>query len=198
MSAPLKLTKEHLLSTTARLFAEQGYDGTSITHIINELGVARPTLYTHTQSKQDLLDAIYKQVADYYRQELPKKVIATDPPLVRLRGFIEVQLEAIPKLRDQLRVVLRHFDETVKRVPEIQEWWRELDNTLLEVIAEGQARQEISPAIDPVILKHAIWAVLNDLPIWYRPGRLSPEQITEQLLSLFRGGVTASNSVSQE
>ena len=48
---------------------------------------------------------------------------------------------------------------------------------------------DLSPAVDPVVFKHAFWAMVNDLPNWYRPvsgrpGRLSLDEVADQLVAL--------------
>ena len=102
MSASRKLSRELLLSKTAHLFAMRGYEESTITTITAELGVTRPTLYTYMHSKQELIEAIYDQLFDFYRQALPEYVHPEDPPLLRIRGIIELQLEATSRLRDHL------------------------------------------------------------------------------------------------
>jgi TetR/AcrR family transcriptional regulator, cholesterol catabolism regulator len=193
LSAPRKLSRELLLDKTAHLFAERGYEDSTIATITAELGVTRPTLYTYMRSKQELVEAIYDRLFDFYRQALPDYVHLEDPPLLRIWGIIELQLEAATKLRDHLVLVLRRFDELVERYPHIREWWHELDTILLTAIEEARARGECSSEVDPILLKHAIWAVINDLPFWYKPGRLSKQDIADQLVLLFSTGSTSAS-----
>src|SRR5919201_4875065 len=47
--------REELTRIAARLFAEQGYQGTSLADLATELGVQKPSLYHHIASKEDLL-----------------------------------------------------------------------------------------------------------------------------------------------
>lgn len=188
MSASRKLSRELLLSKTAHLFAMRGYEESTITTITAELGVTRPTLYTYMRSKQELIEAIYDQLFDFYRQALPEYVHPEDPPLLRIRGIIELQLEATTRLRDHLMLVMRRFDELVERYPHIRAWWHELDTILLDAIEEARASGACAPEVDPVVLKHVIWAVINDLPFWYKPGRLSKQDIANQLVLVFSAG----------
>lgn len=188
MSASRKLSRELLLSKTAHLFAMRGYEESTITTITAELGVTRPTLYTYMRSKQELIEAIYDQLFDFYRQALPEYVHPEDPPLLRIRGIIELQLEATSRLRDHLMLVLRRIEELVECYPHIRAWWHELDMILLTAIEEARASGACAPEVDPVVLKHAIWAVINDLPFWYKPGRLSQQNIADQLTIMFSAG----------
>jgi AcrR family transcriptional regulator len=48
-------TRERILEVAAKLFVEQGYDGTSVRDIAKELGIANPSIYYHFKSKVDIL-----------------------------------------------------------------------------------------------------------------------------------------------
>jgi AcrR family transcriptional regulator len=51
-------TKQKILDTAERLFAEQGYSSTSLRHIIAEAGVNLAAIHYHFGSKEDLLDQL--------------------------------------------------------------------------------------------------------------------------------------------
>lgn len=50
--------KNEILDVAGRLFAQKGYDSTSTNDILEEIGIARGTLYYHFKSKEDILDAM--------------------------------------------------------------------------------------------------------------------------------------------
>jgi AcrR family transcriptional regulator len=51
-------TKRKIMDTAVRLFAEQGYGGTSLRHIIAEAQVNLAAIHYHFGSKEELLDAV--------------------------------------------------------------------------------------------------------------------------------------------
>ena len=51
-------TKQKILDTAERLFADHGYSATSLRHIIAEAGVNLAAIHYHFGSKQDLLDQL--------------------------------------------------------------------------------------------------------------------------------------------
>ncbi len=50
--------KNEILDVAERLFGTKGFDNTSTRDILNEVGIARGTLYYHFKSKEDILDAM--------------------------------------------------------------------------------------------------------------------------------------------
>lgn len=46
--------REKILVAATSLFYEQGYQGTTVDHVVERSGVSRPTLYTHFATKEDL------------------------------------------------------------------------------------------------------------------------------------------------
>ena len=50
--------RNEILDVAERLFGMKGFDHTSTNDILNEVGIARGTLYYHFKSKEDILDAM--------------------------------------------------------------------------------------------------------------------------------------------
>ena len=64
-------TKERILKTALELFAQNGYLGTSMNDIAQQLGFTKAALYKHYTSKQEILDRIVEHMneMDYERAE---------------------------------------------------------------------------------------------------------------------------------
>ena len=54
--------KNEILDVAERLFGTKGFDGTSTGDILNEIGIARGTLYYHFKSKVEILDAMISRM----------------------------------------------------------------------------------------------------------------------------------------
>lgn len=57
-------TRERILDVAATLFITQGYDGTSLREIADEMGFTKAALYYHFPSKEDLLRALIEPFTD--------------------------------------------------------------------------------------------------------------------------------------
>ena len=59
-------TKQEILEASLELFSVQGFEATSISQIAGAVGIRKASLYSHFESKQDILDAIVKNVLEQY------------------------------------------------------------------------------------------------------------------------------------
>lgn len=55
-------TKENILMTALRLFAQDGYEAVSVSKISGELGMTKGALYKHYKSKRDIFDTIFERI----------------------------------------------------------------------------------------------------------------------------------------
>jgi len=59
--------KQVILDTARQLFAETGYQGTSIDLVVKQAGVSKPTVYNNFPTKQALLLAMIEELTDESR-----------------------------------------------------------------------------------------------------------------------------------
>ena len=57
-------TKEKILFTALRLFAQDGYEAVSTSDIAGELGMTKGALYKHYKNKQDIFDSILARMVE--------------------------------------------------------------------------------------------------------------------------------------
>ena len=61
-------TKEKILDAALTLFAENGFDGTSVEQIATEVGIKAPSLYKHYKGKEDILNALIDSAEARYEE----------------------------------------------------------------------------------------------------------------------------------
>lgn len=103
-----KSTKERILEEALRLFAKNGYLGTSMNDIARQLGVTKAALYKHYTSKQEILDSIVNRMdsLDYERgkkYEMPQG----DSETV-IAGYREADID---KIKQITKVQFLHWTE---------------------------------------------------------------------------------------
>ena len=81
--------KNEILDVAEQLFAVRGFDNTSTNDIINEIGIARGTLYHHFKSKEEILDAVIDRITGTLMREAEAIAANQQIPLLdRLTGSI--------------------------------------------------------------------------------------------------------------
>ena len=77
-------TKERILMTALRLFAQNGYEAVSVSKIACELGITKGALYKHYRNKRDIFDSIFDRLCQLDGErarnaEVPEKDFAEMP-----------------------------------------------------------------------------------------------------------------------
>lgn len=172
-------TRADVVATAGRMFADKGYHGTSMRDLGKELGLLGSSLYSHIDSKEDLLVEVVDEGArlflDSARQALQHAGTASD----RLRALVSGHVDVVLGHQDVVRTYLneaRMLDEGHRsRVVESRDAYEEMFRSVIE---EGVASGEFRPESDPKISAIFILSILNALERWYRPdGDLGSEGI---------------------
>src|SRR4051812_27558552 len=71
-------TREKILEVACRRFSEQGYDGTSLREIAEDLGFTKAALYYHFQSKDQIIQALLAPMEGLVADLLERLTAATD------------------------------------------------------------------------------------------------------------------------
>ena len=93
--------RRQILDSAKRVFAKRGYHDTNISHICDDLRIARGTLYQYFQSKQDVFSAVVQDMLDRLRA-----AIAAEPVLDVPAGFHPTRDQAIRHAASSLHRVL--------------------------------------------------------------------------------------------
>jgi AcrR family transcriptional regulator len=97
-------TRERILDAALELFTEQGYDGTSLRQIAEQLGVTKAALYYHFESKEDILLALHMRLHEFGKETLKK--IGDEP--VTLAKWGELLDDLLDQMLAQRTIFLMH------------------------------------------------------------------------------------------
>jgi AcrR family transcriptional regulator len=184
MSATTEATaRDRVLFAAVELFARQGYDGTSVTQVINQAGVAKGGFYHHFASKEALLYEVYGDLISRQLASMDAIVARKAPPAETLRALI---LDLVESTAASARQALVFWREQHKLGDERTEQYRKArrryHDTVARLIRDAQAAGAFAAVASPETVTFTIFGVINELPLWYRPhGRKRPAQIGTEL-----------------
>jgi AcrR family transcriptional regulator len=180
--------RDELVAVATRMFAERGYHGTSMADLAAELGVQKGSLYSLTESKQELLVSITRDGATAFHAALD--VVPDDAaPLQRLRLALRAHLGVVAAQLDAATVFTREWrflDEPERsrfrsERRRYEERWREL---LRDAAERSALRADLDvEATVLLVLSAANWAYT-----WLRPDADTAE-LADRFFAIIADGV---------
>ncbi|MCT2588890.1 TetR/AcrR family transcriptional regulator [Streptomyces sp. N2-109] len=175
-----------LLAAATRLFAERGYERTSVQEIVEAAGVTKGALYHYFGSKDDLLHEIYGRLLRLQQQRLDAFAGADAPVERRLRdAAADVVVTTIDNLDDAViffRTMHQLSPEKHKQVRTERRRYHERFRALIE---EGQSSGAFSTETPADLVVDYHFGSVHHLSSWYRPdGPLTPQQVADHLAGL--------------
>jgi TetR/AcrR family transcriptional regulator, cholesterol catabolism regulator len=185
--------RDELVAVAARHFAERGFHGTSMGDLADAMGVQKGSLYSLTDSKQELLYRAMREGADAFQAALdavPEPASAVDRIRFALRGHLAVvagQLDVATVFTREWRYLEgARRDEIVAERRRYEERWRGL---FRDGVESGQLRSDLDvPAAALLVLSAANWAYT-----WLEPGgdtAVLADRFTALLVDGVRGYAT--------
>ncbi|MFD4433061.1 TetR/AcrR family transcriptional regulator [Nocardia sp. NPDC058497] len=156
-------TRQTLLETGARLFAELDYAGLSAEELVRAAGLTRGALYHHFDGKKGLFDAVVDDLQQRAAQRIRAAIDSSTDPMELLERAMEAFLDVCTE------PVYRHV--VLLQGPIALGWqrWREIDQRHLGglVVSGAQALLEagrIQP-YPPELLASAIYGALTEMSL---------------------------------
>ncbi len=146
---PVETTNEaeaRLLESALYLFAEKGYEGTSIREIIERAGVTRPVLYYYFVNKEDvfrrLVEPLFTELIAAFG-EIPKHYAET---VGRLKAIMRVAFATAERNPLSVRLILQMYFSPPQGGPEFDkdEFRRVRFLTVESILQQGLDRAELA------------------------------------------------------
>jgi AcrR family transcriptional regulator len=185
-----RATRGQLIDVATRLFAEQGYEGTSIEAVLAAAGVSRGALYHHFAGKEALFEAVVSAATDRVTAELTEAISGCSDPVdaVRIGAVAWIGLALDPVIQ---RIVLVD-------APSVLGWdrWRTMDDgrtlgamrAMLQAVSDSGRlpRELVAPfahmilaGLDEIVL---VIARADDVEAAVAEGTTAVEELLSRLL----------------
>lgn len=182
-----------IYDAAARIICDKGFHAMSMNDIAQAVGMTKAGIYHYIEGKQDMLFAIM----NFGMDQLDHGVIAPagqiEDPETRLRAIIHNHAQlitlgsnAITVLVDELAGLSATQRKKIKQRKRV--YFDLIRETLEELRAEGKLKD-----VDTTVASFSILGMLLWVSRWFRPeGKLSSEQIADEILKVAVGGILRS------
>ncbi len=182
--------RAELTRAAARLFAEKGYHGTSVNDLAEALGVQKGSLYSHIDSKADLLWEVAREGSDAFHAALDA-VPEDGAVLDRIEAALRAHLRVVAEQLDVATVFVREWRylEGERRATFVAER-RRYEERIRALFREGREHGELRTDLDDATAALLMLSAANWAYTWLRPGvdtDALADRFTAQLLDGMRG-----------
>jgi TetR/AcrR family transcriptional regulator len=211
MERPIDI-RARILEEATRLFATQGFDGTSIQAISDAVGIRKPSVLYHFSSKELLHQAVLDEVLARWNDVLPELLLAAaheqrfDRVMEAVTSFF---VEDPDRARLLLREILDRPEEMRRRLARFVRPWIDIVAEQLEKAKQkGRVRESIDPAayamnvismlVSGIAVVESLAVVFSDDPGAHPQDRFVAEMIRVARSSLYQHESSAEPAKSLE
>jgi TetR/AcrR family transcriptional regulator, cholesterol catabolism regulator len=185
--------REHLVRLAAELFAEKGYQATTVRNIADEAGILSGSLYHHFDSKESIVDEILSSFFDELNAA-NKAVLERDgDPRTVLTELVRNCFRTLVPHRAAVMVMqndwnyLRQFDRFDYLARAEEETERLWVGQIKRGQETGQFRDDIDARLTYRMIRDTIWVAVR----WFQPaGRLDAEGVADHYIAVLFDGIS--------
>jgi TetR/AcrR family transcriptional regulator len=140
--------RSQILTEAIRLFAAQGFDGTSVQEIADSVGIRKPSLLYHFASKEELRRSVLDEILSRWNDVLPHLLLTA----AREQRFDKV-MEALTQFfladPDRARLVLREaLDRPEDMRRRLETYVRPWVDVVAEQLEKARVRGQVQKDVD--------------------------------------------------
>ena len=179
-----------ILRVSSQVFAERGFEATSVRDISRTAGVSLSGLYYYFESKQHLLYLIQNTTFTFVLESLKARLADILHPAERLRLLVLNHIEYFLSHPNEMKV-LSHEEDALEdpyrdRVQAVKRRYY----ALAREIFDSLAAEGLAAGINPRIAVLSLFGMMNWPYKWYKPG-VDPDaqELTAAIVGIFLHGV---------
>lgn len=180
-----------VLDAAADVFYERGYATATVQDVADALGMLKGSLYYYIDSKEDLLYRLISDIHDGVDQMLEEVQAAEGLSAIeRLELYVRLAMENNVRNLKKISVYYHDVDQlSDTRRKDVLRRRRAHDEYVAKLIRTAQADGDCDPSLDAKLLTNCVFAVVIWMYRWYRPGRVSVDELTATSIRFIRHGL---------
>ena len=152
-------TKRKIFETSMKLFAEKGYDATSIEEITATVGVAKGTLYYHFSSKEEIFNFLIEEGIKLLQNSIDIKTSKYTNYIDKIKAIVLIEIKIVQKYENLITILLSQFYGKEARNQKCQMHVYDYIEQIEKIVKEGINRGEIKQG-DPKVISSEIYGLI--------------------------------------
>jgi AcrR family transcriptional regulator len=173
-SAAQEEKRRQILDAAVRAFAKKGYHACRVSDIAEEAGVAYGLVYHYFESKDAVLESIFREMWGMMVGAINAVQELDDPPREQLRKACAIVLRTWRDYPDVVRVLVREVarsgEQLQREVEEIAHAFQALQRIVVRGQEQGEFRTDLSPQLASWIIYGALEEILTGWVLGRLPG----------------------------
>lgn len=178
-----------MIYAAAKVFAERGFDQTTMQDLAGSMGLATGAVYHYFGSKEQLLINICDQLMEPLLASAREIMLGDEQPEDRLVALVRLWVGCVVDHRNHMLVFQqeRHTIERGAQWRGVRESRKAFERLVEHALDEANVEQRSK--VDNRLVLVALLGMVNHTAQWYQPrGRLTPNEIADGYLKLVLGG----------
>ena len=156
-------TKRKIFETSMKLFAEKGYDATSIEEITATVGVAKGTLYYHFSSKEEIFQFLVEEGVKLLKNSIAIKTDKLTNSLDKIKAIVLIELKVLVKYESFMTIILSEIWGTGQRSKMCRDYVFQYIQMIQEIVEEGMKKGELQEGNPNVVASGIFGFVCSSL-----------------------------------
>jgi TetR/AcrR family fatty acid metabolism transcriptional regulator len=157
-------TRERIINSAKRLFADQGYQKTTIVDISRQAGLSEAALYEYFQGKEDLLLTIPDLWVSAMLRDIDEQLFGVRGAVNRLRKFLWWYLRRIEQAPLDAKIVYLFLKTNANFMStEVYANVKRFYAHLLEIFEEGRGSGELKPDLNPRLARDVFVGTMDHI-----------------------------------
>ncbi len=186
--------REQLLLVARRIFAERGFQATTMDDIAKEAGFTKPILYQYFESKTDLYREIVTQTAQKLLESLDAAVSSVESPRTKIEVAFRIYFDMVVSETDAFRVLFihSHEGETATELRNLERGLISFLEPYINISISDEHRRQLAAGVVGIAEgAAATWLVQQAAKGWPASAPREAERLAARSATLAWGGLRA-------
>ncbi len=184
--------RDQILNHAARLFADKGFEATSLRDLSDAAGLSKPAIYNYYPSKQAVYDAVILRTLGQLAADARAAVDPDAKPSIQLRAYMRAHARSFEAQYDGFVATLVGFSGMSQALRKDALSLRDAHEQLLRAIVTEGVRQGDFREADADMVARAVLSMLSWMARWFKPGAgKSASDVADDYCDLVLNGLIA-------